>query len=260
MNENTNAIVNYDEIFAEEASKTKEEMQPAFSRIAFRAGRILIDEQDCGTQLCSYILAYRRVNTYYGTEYNPDEAESPKCWSICKGKKESSFAVPNPASTEPQSDLCSTCPKDAFGSARNGKSKACKNRYRLMIIPAAVPDNAGGYQLLSADALRSSPTYVCNIPPTSLVNFEKYVLASANGRFTGGSARPIWGMSTCINLTPDPRSIFKVNFSFLAEIPGSDAIAILREKAELADQAIDFGYDYEQQNTTVQGQASSNKF
>ena len=105
------------------------------------------------------ILKAKRVftKTFYMSAYNPNDAEhpAPDCMST-DGER------PDALVFSPQSELCATCPQNAFGTGtdQNGnptKGKACTDTKMLAVF---VP-GFGVYQL--------------KVPPASLKNFGQYV-------------------------------------------------------------------------------------
>ena len=97
------------------------------------------------------------TKTFYMSAYNPNDAEhaAPDCMST-DGER------PDAGVFAPQSELCATCPQNAFGTGtdQNGnptKGKACTDTKMLAVF---VP-NFGVYQL--------------KVPPASLKNFGQYV-------------------------------------------------------------------------------------
>jgi hypothetical protein len=90
----------------------------------FRIGDIkLPDLFDC------VIAEFAFEKTYYSSAYNPDKAASPDCYAISFNEP----AAPHELAENPQSDRCSTCKWNEFGSAAVGKGRACKDGRRLIL-------------------------------------------------------------------------------------------------------------------------------
>lgn len=95
------------------------------------------------------------IKTFYDGAYNPDDSSPPDCSS-------SNGLQPDAWVSTPQSNLCASCPKNAFGSATSQsgkKSKACRDAKRLWV---AKPDDVDG------------TVYGLNVPVTSLKNLSAY--------------------------------------------------------------------------------------
>jgi len=93
---------------------------------------------------------------WYATAWNPDaEPSAPDCYSL-EGDK------PHPDSTQPQNDLCASCPQNAWGSriTQTGtKVKACADKKRLAVVSA---DDAGG------------PIYLLEVTASALKGLNQY--------------------------------------------------------------------------------------
>lgn len=101
--------------------------------------------------------------TYYAKGYQSGDSSPPDCSST-------NGVTPDPWIAEPVNNKCSTCPMNAFGSAKtqNGKkSKACKDSKRLWV---AEPDKIGG------------TVFAMGVPVTSLKAMAEYgAMLKANG-------------------------------------------------------------------------------
>ena len=98
----------------------------------------------------------RLSKTWYAKQWTPEsEPSSPDCFSL-------DGVSPDPQSTEPQNDLCASCPKNAWGSAvaDNGQQlKACRDHKRLAVVAA---DDASG------------PVYLLEVTPAALKGLNQY--------------------------------------------------------------------------------------
>ncbi len=94
---------------------------------------------------------------YWIAGYEQGSTDAPDCASILG-------VVPDPGVPHPQSAKCGTCKWNKFGTASNGKAKACGDSKRLAVVPAWDFENEdwGGPMLF-------------RIPPTSFRNFADYV-------------------------------------------------------------------------------------
>lgn len=102
------------------------------------------------------IVDFAAANLFYEGKFDANNMTPPSCFAIGT----------NPIKLEPsenspvkQSDSCSGCPMNEFGS--DGKGKACKNTRILGVLP---PD---------ADA--DTPMWKLSVPPTSSKNWDNYV-------------------------------------------------------------------------------------
>lgn len=238
-----NALVNFKEKMKEKAKEVLAVEVPRVNRIGFKSGHMYIDNQAVGTSLLCYILANRRVNSWFPRAYNPNqsEAEAPHCWSVFR-KEDEAFATPDKRCLAPQAPSCNECTKNAFGSAANGgKGKACGNRRRISLIPAGTEKAPGQYELFTADQIARMATYTAQLPPTSDKNFTTYARLCANTNVYG-----YVGVVTKLSLVPDSKSFFKVVFEKVSDIGSEEVLEEVYKKMELAEQDIDYGFEIAQ--------------
>lgn len=108
------------------------------------------------------IIDFVSVNSYFDRIYSDrdDAPKIPACYAV--GYEPATLA-PSVNAPAKQSEACKTCPQNQFGSAPNGKAKACKNMRVLAVMPANVSD------------FEKAPIYTLSVPPGSLSYFDKYV-------------------------------------------------------------------------------------
>lgn len=134
-----------------------------FPRISIKGARFRIVEDGTETVLNQTTLDVvvvganpRLSKTWYAKEWNKDnEPTAPDCYSL-------DGVSPNQDSTKPQSDLCASCPHNAWGSkiAPNGQQlKACSDKKRLAVVAA---DDATG------------PVYLLEVTPAALKGLNAY--------------------------------------------------------------------------------------
>lgn len=105
------------------------------------------------------VLDWVATNSYFDGEYNPQNRVPPKCFAV--GPYNNDNLTPVKESPEAQSDTCANCPHNQFGS--KGKGKACKNQFKLAIIPS---------DLASAD---TDKVWTINVSPTGIKQFTSFV-------------------------------------------------------------------------------------
>jgi len=136
---------------------------PSFPRISIKGSRFRIVDGGAETVLPDVQLAVSIVwsnsnlsKSFYAEAWNPDaEASAPDCASL-------GGVRPDADSKQPQNDLCSSCPQNAWGSKKTPQGvdiKACADKKRLAIV--AVDDPEGPMYLLevTAGALKGLNAY-----------------------------------------------------------------------------------------------------
>ena len=110
----------------------------SFPRISIKASRFRIVEGDTETVLDSTTLDVvivganpRLSKTWYAKAWDKDaEPTGPDCFSL-------DGIGPDPESTDPQNDMCASCPQNAWGSKvtpTGQQVKACSDNKRLAVF------------------------------------------------------------------------------------------------------------------------------
>ena len=135
----------------------------SFPRISIKASRFRIVEGDTETVLDSTSLDVvvvganpRLSKTWYAKQWDANaEPTGPDCFSL-------DGIGPDPESTDPQNDLCASCPQNAWGSKitpTGQQVKACADNKRLAVVAA---DDASG------------PVYLLSVTPAALKGLNQY--------------------------------------------------------------------------------------
>jgi hypothetical protein len=134
-----------------------------FPRISIKSSRFRIVQDGTETVLPDVTLSVIVVGAnpnlskaFYASAWNPDaEATGPDCFTL-EGTR------PSPDSPQPQNDLCSTCPHNAWGSKitdAGTKIKACADKKRLAVVAADDPSGAIYLLEVTAAALKGLNQY-----------------------------------------------------------------------------------------------------
>jgi hypothetical protein len=184
--------------------------------LSFKGGVISVGGNQIANPLPLVLLAHGFERTYYSKAYDPNATESPDCYSF-DGER------PHEKSAVPQSDTCATCRLAEFGSAANGKGKACREGSRLAFIHADVLAKGPA-------AVQSATIWQARLSVLNAKTFRSYVEAIF------GDEQPTWTKLTTLENRPDPKSQYAV--SFVASVIDSendelfDAIAARVDEAE----------------------------
>lgn len=162
------SLVNVDAALATEMANIKDAIgQASGNKIKVTSGGdfVLPDGSNLGGEIQIVVVDFISRNNFYLTPYNPDNPSPPDCYAMGKAIND---MEPEPDSPAIQSDKCLTCPMNQFGSASNGKAKACKNS-RLAAVLVIDPEDP------DADLDPGAPLYTLDLPPTSIRNFDGFV-------------------------------------------------------------------------------------
>ena len=106
------------------------------------------------------IVDFVAKKAFYEGKYDKDNIVPPNCFAMGFVPHDALECSENSPDAQ-HTDGCKTCPKNAFGSADNGKGKACKDSYILALLP---PDAEEGASLVTLE-----------LSATAIKPFEKYV-------------------------------------------------------------------------------------
>lgn len=160
---NTSIVSIKDQIAAQVAALGDRIAPPSGNKIKLSPGAMTLPN---GTKtpgpLEAVIVDFVAKNQYFPGAYDKDNIVPPVCFAI--GAVPSKM-VPSPNAPEPQAKSCSECPMNAFGSAPNGKGKACKNERLMALLPP--------------DAEPDAPLWTLSAGPTSVKSFDSFVAGVA---------------------------------------------------------------------------------
>lgn len=242
-----NDLVNYEQKWAEQAEEITQHERPTGAlSFSTRAGALMLGEERMpGDQVCVIILDFVRMNTFYPAKFDQDSPMPPTCFAIGRTEEEmgphhsmqQDLSYFKPENDPTLYGACASCHNNQWGSADQGRGKACQNKRELTLLPAGfyVPrprsrdldlrliDEPGHY--LTADVAR------LRIPVTSVNNWARYVqLISAQYR------RPPAGVLTRVYLEPDQKTQYKVNFEVVEAVPDHIAAQVIQRQQEVMRQ------------------------
>ena len=175
------------------------------------------DNPIAGNSLDVIVLASPVERLYYTSRYDPTNNAPPSCFALgptITGLK------PSHLSDSPQAELCESCPKNQWGSATNGgKGKACGEKRRLFLMTA---DSA-----VSADSVNLAEVAALRIPVTSVKGYATYVQTVAST-----VKRPLAAVITKVSLVPDPKTQFKIQFTYVKALDDMSVVKALIARGE----------------------------
>lgn len=232
----TTALAKWDEELAAAAQQAQALAQQQSSggaaSISVRGGTMTIDGNPVpGNVLVGVIAGFTLCNTYYDEDFDPENPKSPVCYAYGQTKDE---LGPHDDAEKPQSERCEGCPMNEFGSADRGKGKACKNTYRLLVLPAGDYDHkADRFEAPTGpEDLEGAELHGLSVSPTSLKAFAGYVSQLA------GNLRPPWAVFTKIGVVSDPKVQQRLTFQ-LVKNADTDLLAALKARHEEAMRVIE---------------------
>lgn len=180
--------------------------------ITTKGGILKYDKQPvAGNQLDCVVLDSIFENAYYANDFDPENPTSPDCYAYMHddGTADADDLIrtmaPHPKAKTPQAASCAECQWNKFGTAKQGKGKACKNTRRLALVAA---DKASLEDLLKAE------TAYLKLPVTSVKEWAKHVRTCA-----GLYELPPFGLVSQVKAVPDEKSQFKLLWDVKAVLP-----------------------------------------
>jgi hypothetical protein len=175
------------------------------------------DNPIAGNSLDVVVLASPVERLYYTSRYDPTNSAPPVCFAL--GSTVTGLK-PSHLSDIPQSETCESCPKNQWGSATNGgKGKACSEKRRLFMMTADSVSSVDAVNLAEVAALR--------IPVTSVKGFATYVQTVAST-----VKRPLAAVVTKVSLVPDPKTQFKIQFTYVKSLDDMSIVKALIARGE----------------------------
>lgn len=248
------ALQTYDERWAQDAQKAAAaEPLQAGTWLSAKGGQLTIGQEVLpGAQAALIVLDGYAENTYYGERYDPENPLPPTCFAMARDgaemspdiesmKKDMSYFMPQHV-VGGQILGCDGCPMNQWGSAAQGRGKACQNRRRIAVIPAGYYTPRRGSRDFDLQLFEDPKHFqqaeiaYFKIPVTSVKNWATYVHS-----LSSGMRRPPHGVVTRLSLVPHQQYQYEVVFEPVEQVP--DALAeIIMQRHDAATQQALVGY------------------
>lgn len=227
------SLTSYDAQFAADAARYAEQEQAGGNFITTRGGILQIGESPLpGNVMCAVILDSVFENTYYDERFDPNSITPPRCYAFARGDDKGAMGPHESMRSHPYFvpqhvvdgtvHGCHGCPRNVFGTADQGRGKACSNRRRLAVMAAGFYERKAGQRDLSLRLFtdeahyRTADIYLLKLPVTSVKAYSRYVQNVASQH-----NMPPYGVVTEIRMEPDPKSQFKLSFEMSDVFPPS---------------------------------------
>ena len=234
------ALASWQEELNKLAVETAEAEKPSGNWVSFKNGILSIGGNPMKNNKVEIaVLQSVFENQWYKERFDPNNPTAPHCYALSESDDD---LKPHPDSAEPQSPTCDVCPKNEWGSdPAGGKGKACKNVRRLAMIHKAD---------LSAEKVPKAEVAVAKLPVTSVRNWATYAHQIANVL-----KLPPLGVITEMQVEPDAKTQFQVNFSLVDRIEDGAVIQALLNRRRDIQSLIFAPYD-----KPTEAQAQGRKF
>jgi len=201
--------------------------------ISIKGGVLSVDGNPVpNNALAGVVVDFVMENKFFASDYDPDSPTPPSCYAFGRTKEEMG---PHDEAEDKQSEQCEGCPQNEFGTSDRGRGKACKNTYRLLVLPAGELDREGRFSPPEGPEDLKGPLYSLSVPPTSLKAFGGYV------KQLSGNLRPPWAVFTLIRIVPDPKTQVAVTFESLGNA-ATELLTQLRARHVEGERTIETPY------------------
>ena len=235
VNTTEKALVNWDEELANAAKAAQGTAAAAgggAKRISIQGGILQVDGNPVpGNELAMVVADFVMENRYFTTDFDPDSPTSPDCYAFGRDLEE---LGPHDDAEDKQHETCAGCPKNEWGSSDKGRGKACRNTYKLLVLPAGELVGGRFEPPAEADDLKGD-LYSLSIPPTSLKAWTGYVATLA------GRLRPPWATYTKLIVKGDKKTQVALSFQALGDAP-NEFLQTLHERNQDAMRTIETAY------------------
>jgi hypothetical protein len=204
------------------AVKVAEAEKPSGGFISFKSGRLAIgDSLMKDDKIECVVVDYLFHNKWFDTPYNASKPTPPACYAFARDEES---LMAHDAAEDPQSDYCSNCEKNEWGSAGGGsRGKACTNSRRIWLLPADVSQSVD-------KAARLEPLQ-CDLPATSVKNFQKFV----NDAAAAGLAP--FQFVVELSVKPHDRTLFQVYWKPMEQIKDEAVLEALANRNWTSEQS-----------------------
>jgi hypothetical protein len=204
------------------AVKVAEAEKPSGGFISFKSGRLSIGDAIMpGDKMDVVVVDYLFHNKWFDTPYNSQKPTPPMCYAFARDEEN---LQAHESAEDPQSNFCSDCPNNEWGSAGGGsRGKACTNSRRLWLLPADVAQ--------SVDKAARSEYIQCDLPATSVKNFQKFV----NDAASAGLAP--FQFVVEVSVKPHDRTLFQVYFKAMEQIKDEAILETLANRNWVSESA-----------------------
>ena len=239
----TKALANWDEELAKAAKAAQGTAAAAgggAKRISIQGGVLQIDGNPVpGNTLAMVVADFVMENRYFTTEFDPDNPTSPDCYAFGRADEDNPDPVdtmsPHDDAENKQCEACKGCRQNEWGSSDKGRGKACRNTYKLLVIPAGELDKNGDFTPPEEADELTGDMYSLSVPPTSLKAWSGYVDTLA------GRLRPPWSSYTKLIVKGDAKNQVALSFQPMGDAP-TKLLQVLHARNQEAMKAIETAY------------------
>jgi hypothetical protein len=159
------SVVNIEEQLRKQLQGLNERVgAPPSNKISTKGKVFTLPGGESNTSLQVIILDWRHALAHYPGAYDASNPQDPDCFAIGVHEPMSGQLVPHESIEKPHGKDCSSCSKNQWKSAANGKGKACKNQIRLLVVGVNADEESRPLTLyISPGALKTWNAYITDL-------------------------------------------------------------------------------------------------
>lgn len=220
----------WEEEMAEEAKKAQEQLVGVgglLKSIGTKAGIMRIGEDEVpDSQIGVVVLGFTNAKSFFGADAVYDETNKvpPVCYAFAD--KIEQLAPHEKCKQKQNVPMCKGCKWDAFGTAKTGKGKACKDHLRLLLVEAGTL-KGDTFTRFEPEDFKNGQLYTISIPATSQALFKAYT----DGLAARDRPKSPWAVFTKIKVKPHAKNQVEVTCTELDRVPmTADIWAVIKER------------------------------
>ena len=223
-------VVNWADKLKSHAVAAAAQEQPDIMNMSLRGGHMTLDGVSVpNSDLDCVIITSSFENQYYDPEiaFDPDNLQNPICFAMSLDGEEMEHDA---ASTKPQHNgPCADCWAMQWKSDPvRKKGKACKEKRKLMLLPASQMINGG---------IKKASMAMVSLSPTNVGIWSDYVNALLNEY-----QRPPFAVLTKFSVRPHPKKQLEVSFKCTGLV-GDEFLSDIMDRIPAAQKAMTQPYE-----------------
>jgi hypothetical protein len=189
--------------------------------LSWRGGTTKLGDDKLPNPLPVIVLAASAERVYYAGAFVEGKAAAPECYSF-DGEK------PHPQAKNKGAADCANCPLNEFGSATNGKGKACKEGARIALLHGDV--------LKKPEKITEADIVQARFSVSAAMAWRAFVEAELDGHDL-----PTWCFGISIKNENDPKTQYKLSFS-ATQITNDKILDLIAARVPAAERLVTTPY------------------
>ena len=184
-----------------------------------------------GQELPVVVLAHAFHNAFMPERYVKGKPVTVECSAVAERSENLAPPATWPAEHK-GADSCQLCPKNAFGTGKDGQGKACRNSDCLIVLPLHNVDPAS----FTDKWIEKQPLMRMFVPPTSMRAWAKYAETIVDEK--KGAGVPLHAVVTLAVVQPSDKYKQELAFSAASVLDEKTVDALTKRRDEARELAL----------------------